>query len=101
MRMGKSLFMTLLTRLLRAEDLLRKNLQSTMWRYVHRCSTQGLADHETLATKTLFIESACDDERIIEENVRNVKISSPDVRVIRTKCFRQKLIISVYWLVIG
>jgi len=32
-----------------------------------------------MATKTLFIESACDDERIIEENVRNVKISSPDV----------------------
>lgn len=29
--------------------------------------------------KTLFIESWCDDERIIEENVRRVKISSPDV----------------------
>lgn len=29
--------------------------------------------------QTLFIESACDDERIIEENVRSVKISSPDV----------------------
>lgn len=28
--------------------------------------------------KTLFIESHCTDERIIEENVRNVKISSPD-----------------------
>jgi hypothetical protein len=27
---------------------------------------------------TLFIESACDDEKIIEENVRSVKISSPD-----------------------
>ncbi|KAK4911670.1 hypothetical protein LTR66_017344, partial [Elasticomyces elasticus] len=27
---------------------------------------------------TLFIESRCDDERIIEENVRRVKISSPD-----------------------
>lgn len=26
----------------------------------------------------LFIESVCDDERIIEENVRSVKISSPD-----------------------
>ncbi|PYH66070.1 6PF2K-domain-containing protein [Aspergillus vadensis CBS 113365] len=31
--------------------------------------------------ETLFIESWCDDERIIEENVRRVKISSPDVRV--------------------
>lgn len=30
------------------------------------------------AVQTLFIESACDDERIIEENVRSVKISSPD-----------------------
>ena len=29
--------------------------------------------------QTLFIESACDDVRIIEENVRSVKISSPDV----------------------
>ena len=28
--------------------------------------------------ETLFIESACDDEKIIEENVRAVKISSPD-----------------------
>jgi 6-phosphofructo-2-kinase/fructose-2,6-biphosphatase 4 len=27
---------------------------------------------------TLFIESSCDDQRIIEENVRSVKISSPD-----------------------
>ncbi|KAL4926514.1 6-phosphofructo-2-kinase-domain-containing protein [Aspergillus undulatus] len=28
--------------------------------------------------ETLFIESWCDDDRIIEENVRRVKISSPD-----------------------
>lgn len=28
--------------------------------------------------ETLFIESSCTDERIIEENVRSVKISSPD-----------------------
>ncbi|KAF2817768.1 6-phosphofructo-2-kinase/fructose-2,6-bisphosphatase-like protein [Mytilinidion resinicola] len=28
--------------------------------------------------QTLFIESHCTDERIIQENVRNVKISSPD-----------------------
>jgi 6-phosphofructo-2-kinase/fructose-2,6-biphosphatase 4 len=28
--------------------------------------------------QTLFIESQCTDERIIEENVRSVKISSPD-----------------------
>ena len=28
--------------------------------------------------ETLFIESSCDDQKIIEENVRNVKISSPD-----------------------
>jgi 6-phosphofructo-2-kinase / fructose-2,6-biphosphatase 4 len=33
------------------------------------------AKHEI---KCLFIESSCDDLRIIEENVRNVKISSPD-----------------------
>ncbi|GAM90624.1 hypothetical protein ANO11243_086690 [Dothideomycetidae sp. 11243] len=30
--------------------------------------------------QTLFIESHCTDERIIEENVRSVKISSPDYR---------------------
>lgn len=28
--------------------------------------------------QTLFLESYCDDERIIEENVKSVKISSPD-----------------------
>lgn len=28
--------------------------------------------------QTLFIESCCNDERIIEENVRSVKLSSPD-----------------------
>lgn len=28
--------------------------------------------------RTLFIESSCNDERIIEENVRSVKISHPD-----------------------
>ncbi|KAI9793622.1 MAG: hypothetical protein M1833_000708 [Piccolia ochrophora] len=28
--------------------------------------------------QTLFIESACNDDRIIKENVRSVKISSPD-----------------------
>lgn len=33
----------------------------------------------SLVLQTLFIESACDDEKIIEENVRSVKISSPDV----------------------
>lgn len=32
--------------------------------------------------QTLFIESWCDDERIIEENVRRVKISSPDVSAV-------------------
>lgn len=30
--------------------------------------------------KCLFIESSCNDQRIIEENVRSVKISSPDYR---------------------
>jgi 6-phosphofructo-2-kinase / fructose-2,6-biphosphatase 4 len=30
--------------------------------------------------ETLFIESACDDIKIIEENVRSVKISSPDYK---------------------
>ncbi|KAF3920453.1 6-phosphofructo-2-kinase [Dactylellina cionopaga] len=29
----------------------------------------------------IFIESACDDMKIIEENVRNVKINSPDVQI--------------------
>ena len=30
--------------------------------------------------QTIFIESLCDDKEIIEQNVRNVKISSPDVQ---------------------
>ena len=32
------------------------------------------------SVQTLFIESHCTDERIIEENVRSVKISSPDYK---------------------
>ncbi|KAH0556786.1 hypothetical protein GP486_005425 [Trichoglossum hirsutum] len=40
---------------------------------------RSLADHfAAREIQTLFIESACNDNRIIEENVRNVKISSPD-----------------------
>ena len=34
---------------------------------------------QLILRKTLFIESHCNDQRIIEENVRSVKISSPDV----------------------
>ncbi|MCJ1375478.1 hypothetical protein MMC20_006714 [Loxospora ochrophaea] len=40
-----------------------------------RSLAKEFAKHDV---QTLFIESACNDERIIEENVRNVKISSPD-----------------------
>lgn len=29
--------------------------------------------------QTIFVESSCDDQELIEQNVRNVKISSPDV----------------------
>lgn len=36
------------------------------------------AEFEKNNVNTLFIESTCTDERIIEENVRSVKISSPD-----------------------
>ncbi|KAH0543350.1 hypothetical protein FGG08_002306 [Glutinoglossum americanum] len=40
---------------------------------------RSLAEHFAAQDiQTLFIESACNDNRIIEENVRNVKISSPD-----------------------
>ncbi|KAL6719591.1 hypothetical protein ACLMJK_001511 [Lecanora helva] len=40
-----------------------------------RSLAREFAKHEV---ETLFIESTCDDEKIIEENVRSVKISSPD-----------------------
>ena len=40
-----------------------------------RSLAREFSKHEV---ETLFIESACDDEKIIEENVRSVKISSPD-----------------------
>ena len=40
-----------------------------------RSLAKEFAKHEV---KCLFIESSCDDQRIIEENVRSVKISSPD-----------------------
>jgi 6-phosphofructo-2-kinase / fructose-2,6-biphosphatase 4 len=40
-----------------------------------RSLARELARHEV---QTIFIESQCSDQRIIEENVRSVKISSPD-----------------------
>lgn len=40
-----------------------------------RSLAKEFAKHDV---KCLFIESSCDDQRIIEENVRSVKISSPD-----------------------
>lgn len=40
-----------------------------------RSLVKELAKHDV---QTLFIESQCSDEKIIEENVRSVKISSPD-----------------------
>ena len=42
-----------------------------------RSLSREFAKHDI---KCLFIESSCDDQRIIEENVRSVKISSPDYR---------------------
>ena len=36
------------------------------------------AEHDI---QTIFIESICDNTEIIEQNVRSVKISSPDVRL--------------------
>ncbi|KAI9892371.1 MAG: hypothetical protein M1814_001573 [Vezdaea aestivalis] len=41
-----------------------------------RSLAKEFAKHDV---QTLFIESLCDDEKIIEENVRSVKISSPDM----------------------
>lgn len=41
-----------------------------------RSLAKEFAKHDIL---TIFIESMCDDPRIIEENVRKVKISHPDV----------------------
>ncbi|EIT83189.1 fructose-6-phosphate 2-kinase/fructose-2, 6-biphosphatase [Aspergillus oryzae 100-8] len=37
--------------------------------------------------ETLFIESWCDDERIIEENVLRVKISSPDCLILNLEIY--------------
>jgi 6-phosphofructo-2-kinase/fructose-2,6-biphosphatase 4 len=41
-----------------------------------RSLAKEFAKHDV---QTLFIESYVDDERILRENARNVKISSPDV----------------------
>lgn len=45
---------------------------------------------DVLFYQTLFIESWCDDEHIIEENVRRVKISSPDVSLTYILAFKEK-----------
>ena len=36
---------------------------------------------------TLDVETLCDNKEIIETNIRNVKISSPDVCVVSSKEF--------------
>jgi hypothetical protein len=43
----------------------------------HRRDWKNLLDEHDI--QTIFVESLCDDQEIIEQNVRNVKISSPDV----------------------
>lgn len=80
MRMVKSQYMMLSMLLLRQEELWQRNSQAMMYRYELSAPLCYLADHFPVK-QTLFIESSCNDERIIEENVRNVKISSPDVSV--------------------
>ena len=39
---------------------------------------------ENHGIQTIFVESLCNNQEIIEQNVRNVKISSPDVRALST-----------------
>lgn len=67
------------------EDILNflnhENGQIAIYDAVNPLSTgrRALAkEFEKQNVQTLFIESHCTDERIIEENVRSVKISSPD-----------------------
>jgi 6-phosphofructo-2-kinase/fructose-2,6-biphosphatase 4 len=67
------------------EDILHflnhENGQIAIFDAVNPLSTGRYAlakEFEKQNIQTLFIESTCTDERIIEENVRSVKISSPD-----------------------
>lgn len=49
-----------------------------------RALSKEFAKHDV---QTLFIESFVDDKHILLENARNVKISSPDVRLLRRPGF--------------
>jgi 6-phosphofructo-2-kinase / fructose-2,6-biphosphatase 4 len=49
----------------------------------HRRAWKNLLDEHDI--QTLFVESMCDNQEIIEQNVRSVKISSPDVCPYLTK----------------
>ncbi|KAK3680029.1 hypothetical protein LTR78_000406 [Recurvomyces mirabilis] len=67
------------------EDMFRfldhENGQIAIYDAVNPLSTGRRAfakEFEKKGVHTLFVESVCTDERIIEENVRSVKISSPD-----------------------
>ncbi|KAK0950477.1 hypothetical protein LTR91_025641 [Friedmanniomyces endolithicus] len=58
-----------------------ENGQIAIYDAVNPLATGGRAlskEFEKHGVHTLFVESVCTDERIIEENVRSVKISSPD-----------------------
>ena len=62
-----------------------------------RSLAREFAKHDV---ETLFIESACYDEKIIEENVRSVKISSPDyVSLVHTLLTMKLIGAFVDWLV--
>jgi hypothetical protein len=80
MKMGKLQYTMLLIQSPLGGSLLPRSLQNMTSRYVGTQYIWHINIYSTdLFLETLFLESMCDDPRIIEENVRRVKISSPDV----------------------
>jgi hypothetical protein len=62
----------------------RENGQVGIYDAVNAISAERRVWKATLdqhGIQTIFVESLCDDQEIIEQNVRNVKISSPDVNL--------------------
>jgi len=55
-------------------------LDATNSTYDRRCHIVATLKKMGIGCKKMFVESICDDEELLEENIRKVKLSTPDYR---------------------
>jgi len=55
-------------------------LDATNSTYERRCHIVATLKRMKIGCKRMFVESVCDDHELLEENIRKVKLSTPDYR---------------------